>query len=41
VSRFSLEKTFEGFWAEHVTVVEPPPQDEADVSRTPWSPVKV
>ncbi|MGB7158385.1 MAG: glycosyltransferase [Tepidisphaeraceae bacterium] len=41
VSRFSLEKTFESFWAEHVKVVEPPPQDEADVSRTPWSPVQV
>jgi glycosyltransferase involved in cell wall biosynthesis len=41
MGRFSLEKTFESFWAEHVTVVEPPPQDEADVSHTPWSPVKV
>ncbi len=42
VSRFSLEKTFESFWAEHVTIVEPPPpQGEVDVSRTPWSPVKV
>jgi glycosyltransferase involved in cell wall biosynthesis len=41
MSRSSLANTFESFWADHVAVVEPPPQDELDVNRTPWSPVQV
>ena len=41
IARFSLEKTYDSFWAEHVSIVEPPPQGEVDVSHTPWSPVKV
>jgi glycosyltransferase involved in cell wall biosynthesis len=34
-TRHSLARTFESFWADHVAVVEPPPQDEAPVASRP------
>ena len=40
-NRFSLEKTFEGFWQEHVNAVEPPEPNEAEVAHAPWPQVKV
>jgi len=43
INRYSLEKTFEGFWQEHVLAVEPPDRDEehALLAPPPWSPAQV
>ena len=41
MARFSLDRTFESFWAEHVAIVEPPLRDEELVARAPGTPVKV
>lgn len=37
--RFSLARTFEAFWDEHVLAVEPPDQETLSVPRLPTSPV--
>jgi len=39
VERFSLERTFENFWAEHLLAVEPPPAEPVRVETPTGLPV--
>ena len=41
IQRFSLETTFESFWAEHVTAAEPPYREPVLMPPTPTKSLKV